>query len=307
MPQVSVVIPTYNRADVLQRAIDSVFAQSFDGFEIVVVDDGSTDETEDVVRQYESERINYIQFEKNRGANAARNAGIGAARGNLVSFLDSDDELMPDHLKRVVDEFRRAPRSLGGVFTGFEILEDGDRIDVSATNPGEITMNQLITDYVTGGFSCCTVRSSVFEQVGMLDESLPACQDREFFIRLREYYDMRGIDEILVRYHRGPDRISSSKQRRLKGLDLLIQKHGDKFTQSEMAHVHYSRAFIYTRNGELETARRHFAKAFRTEPTNGKYLFHLLVSFLGNRVFEMVIDLKRRAKLVGHDTLDNHS
>ncbi|GGN16681.1 glycosyltransferase family 2 protein [Halarchaeum nitratireducens] len=99
-PRVSVVIPAYRRADVLPRAIDGALAQTVTALEVIVVDDGSPDDTESVVRAYDDPRVRYVAHETNRGVSAARNTGVDAARGDYVAFLDSDDEWLPRKLDR---------------------------------------------------------------------------------------------------------------------------------------------------------------------------------------------------------------
>ena len=93
-PTVSVIIPTYNRAHLVGRAIKSVLNQTYRDFEIIVVDDGSTDNTKDIIKEFQKKdkRIKYIPYEKNKGGSAARNTGIKAAKGEYIAFLDSDDE-----------------------------------------------------------------------------------------------------------------------------------------------------------------------------------------------------------------------
>lgn len=99
IPTVSVVIPTYNRAHLVGRAIQSVLNQTYQDFEIIVVDDGSTDNTEEVVKSFNDPRIRYIRHDQNRGGSAARNTGIKMARGEYIAFQDSDDEWLPEKLE----------------------------------------------------------------------------------------------------------------------------------------------------------------------------------------------------------------
>lgn len=108
MPKVSVVIPTYNRAHVLLETLQSVFAQTFQDFEIWIIDDGSVDNTREVVARFSEGRVHYV-WQKNKGESAARNYGIQASNGELVAFLDSDDLWMPEMLARVVDFLDRHP------------------------------------------------------------------------------------------------------------------------------------------------------------------------------------------------------
>ena len=108
-PTVSIIIPTYNRAHLIGRAIQSVLNQTYQNFEIIVVDDGSTDNTEEMIKEFQKhdKRIKYIRHEKNRGGAAARNTGIKVARGEYIAFQDSDDEWLPEKLEKQMDVFQR--------------------------------------------------------------------------------------------------------------------------------------------------------------------------------------------------------
>lgn len=117
-PAVSVIIPSYNRAHMLGTAINSVLAQVFQDWELIVVDDGSTDNTEEVVHAFGDERIRYIRQGRNSGASAARNRCLAVSRGRYVAFLDSDDEWFPEKLTRQMAVFRQSALVPGAVYTG---------------------------------------------------------------------------------------------------------------------------------------------------------------------------------------------
>src|SRR5215212_3810304 len=104
LPRIAVIMPAYNRAGLIGRAIDSVLAQDFDDFELIVVDDGSADDTVEVVRRYDDPRVRLVELGRNQGSNAARNAGIRSASAPLIAFLDSDDAYLPHKLSTVVAE-----------------------------------------------------------------------------------------------------------------------------------------------------------------------------------------------------------
>ena len=127
-PTVSVIIPTYNRAHLVDRAIQSVLNQTYKDFELIIVDDGSTDNTEDIIKEFQKkdERIKYIRHEENRGGSAARNTGIKAAKGEYIAFLDSDDEWLPIKLGRQISEFTNKSK-IALVYTGRIIIEEGER------------------------------------------------------------------------------------------------------------------------------------------------------------------------------------
>src|SRR6056297_1399486 len=122
MPTVSVIVPTYNRADSLPRTIDSVLAQTHDDLELVVVDDASTDDTETVVERYEDDRVTYLEHATNRGGSAARNTGIRASDGDYVAFLDSDDEWHPEKLERQVRELESRSEEWVAAYCGVEMV-----------------------------------------------------------------------------------------------------------------------------------------------------------------------------------------
>ena len=115
---VSVIIPTCNRAHLIGRAVKSVLAQTYRDIEVIIVDDGSTDNTEEVVKSFDDPRIRYVKLDVNKGAAAARNAGIRLARGGFVAFQDSDDEWCREKLADQMDSFRDLSMKTGVVFTG---------------------------------------------------------------------------------------------------------------------------------------------------------------------------------------------
>ena len=106
-PTISVIIPTYNRADFIGRAIESVLDQTYQDFEIIVIDDGSKDNTENIVKSFDDTRITYIRLKDNKGAAVARNTGIGTARGKFIAFQDSDDEWLPQKLAKQMEVFEK--------------------------------------------------------------------------------------------------------------------------------------------------------------------------------------------------------
>lgn len=124
-PTVSVILPTYNRAHLVGRAIQSVLDQMYQDFEIIVVDDGSGDNTEEIINGFTDTRIRYVKHQKNKGGSAARNTGIKLAKGKYIAFQDSDDEWLPDKLEKQMKAFKKASDEVGVVYTGFHRIKDG--------------------------------------------------------------------------------------------------------------------------------------------------------------------------------------
>ncbi|MDL0138591.1 glycosyltransferase family A protein [Halobacterium salinarum] len=296
MPTVSVIIPTYNRADVLPSTIDSVLSQSYDDFECIVVDDASTDDTETVVSNYDDERIRYLCHDNNRGANAARNTGIQAATGTYISFLDSDDELLPENLAITTAALEKRP-DCAGVFTSFYTVRDGNVESVSIAQPGEMPFERICSENAIGGFTCVMFHTDVFDDIGLLDESFRSYQDWDFFIRVITNHHMVGIDEVLAIHHLHRQQISSNKRRKFDGQDRFIEKHGKKLTRVGRANIQYTRGFIYADHDEYDNAAHAFKTAFKKYPYNFLYLYYYIAARCGKHVYSNADSLKKRAKV----------
>lgn len=297
MPTVSVVVPTYNRADCLPRAIDSVLGQTFADFEVIIVDGPSTDSTPDIVREYDDNRLRYIRFEEKQGANAARNAGIRAAEGEFISFLDSDDTFHSRNLEVTTDRLQRASPDCAGVFTSFAYLEGGEITNVSYAPEGEISHEELQGNSI-GGFSAIMLRTDVFDEIGMLDENLVYCDDLDLFIRTLRRHTLIGINKILVDYFIHSERMSSDPKRKLRGYEQFLEKHGEDLPPLMMGYLHYARAFLYIESGELRAAQREFLRAIRVNPKRFRYYYHLGATLFGIRGFEASLDIKQRLNLL---------
>lgn len=202
-PLVSVVIPNYNYARYLSEAIDSVLAQTYPKIEVIVVDDGSTDESIPKLRQYGS-RIQYIQ-QKNQGVAAARNRGIHQSVGELIAFLDADDYWLPLKIERQVEQFIKAP-GLGmvhcgviefGEVTGVEVIRlDGQQGDVA----DELLLLQR--SVILGGGSGLIVQRSILEEIQGFDTRLSTSADWDLFYRIARKYRVGFVAEPLVKYRR---------------------------------------------------------------------------------------------------------
>ncbi|QRV15892.1 glycosyltransferase [Haloterrigena salifodinae] len=213
MPRVSVVIPTYDRAETLPRAIDSALAQTIDDLEVVVVDDGSTDETPSVLADYDDPRVRPVVHATNQGANVARNTGIEHARGEYVAFLDSDDEWRPEKLERQLDALEGRSEEWVGVYcdSTYELSGANDRLrgvaasalarsdDEPVRGGGEELIGPILADEVQpGAGSTLLVRTDVAREVGGFDEELDRFQDPEFCLRVLKAGKLAYVDEPLV-------------------------------------------------------------------------------------------------------------
>jgi glycosyltransferase involved in cell wall biosynthesis len=204
-PAVSVILPTYNRAALLGRAIRSVLGQSYTDFELLVIDDGSTDETSNVVADFRDRRIRYISLAHNTGAGAARNVGIRMARGKFLAFQDSDDEWLPSKLVKQMSAFERGSVRLGMVYSDMQkILGDGTATYFAAPSvPSNRLINPTIRFYQVCnlGIQSAVIKREYLDAAGHFNESLPAFEDLEMFIRLSRQCEFYRLREPLVRYY----------------------------------------------------------------------------------------------------------
>jgi glycosyltransferase involved in cell wall biosynthesis len=204
LPKVSVIIPAYNYARFLPGAIQSVLDQTFRDFELIVVDDGSTDDTADVVSPYARRHgVIYIRQE-NRGLSAARNTGIRHAGGELVAFLDPDDLWLPEKLQRQV-ALMDANADVGLSYCMVDFIDgEGQRLpELSWPHPEGATYKDLLyLNWVTGSGSSVMVRRSVFDGAGLFDESLRGLEDMDMWLRILRHHKSGHVDEVLARIRR---------------------------------------------------------------------------------------------------------
>ena len=195
-PNVSVIIPTYNRAAMLKEAIDSVLAQDYSDFELIVVDDGSTDNTPDLLNGYR-DNVNWLR-QHNQGVSAARNRGVAAASGKFIAFLDSDDLWLPAKLT-VQTEFMKSNRDVLICQTEEIWIRNGVRVNPGKRHrkqSGMIFERSLALCLVSP--SAVMVRRGLFEEFGLFDESLPACEDYDMWLRVSSRRPIYLIDTPLI-------------------------------------------------------------------------------------------------------------
>jgi glycosyltransferase involved in cell wall biosynthesis len=199
---------------------------------VIIVDDGSTDETPQLVSQFEAVRS--IRFEHNRGGAAARNAGIEAARGEFVAFLDSDDEWVPTKTRRQVDVMWGSP-AIGAVYCRHFVQDDatGQRIEAfSELNTGSIR-RELFRGRCPRSVSLFLVRRTALEQVGGFDESLSGFQDADLWIRLSDDWEFGAVDEALVVVHEHAGaRVTTDPIVRERALESFLDKWREPMTQA---------------------------------------------------------------------------
>jgi len=234
---VSVLTPTYNRAEVLWRAIESVHQQRYQKYEHIIVDDGSTDDTRATVQACDHDRLRYTQLSENRGVAAALNRGIEISTGEYISFLDSDDVYFPDRLAETSRILDSAGSNVGGVYHRFRRTSDGS---VGGHVPKTlITQSDLADRNLIVGNSNTMYRADAVDTVGGFDESFDSAVDYDFQLRLAEHFDLVGIDRVLARKDDTVSGIQDNPEVVRQGERRLLAKHQSVLTASPVSQRYY--------------------------------------------------------------------
>ncbi len=282
-PKVSVVIPTCNRPDMVARAVRSVLDQTYQDFEVIVVDDGLQKRADLAVRAISDPRVCYIAHDTNKGGSAARNTGIRAARGGYIAFLDDDDEWVSDKLEMQVKALDHAGNDVGFCFTAVTI-DTGERKIRTIVEEGARSYYPLALSRLKGFLTVTLViKRHVFEKVGIFDETFPSHQEAELMIRVAKDFKGLGINIPLVLVNNRDDHehIASNRMKRIEGRLLLIKKHKAEFKEHPdiLAKHYFWLALQYRNVGQQEKARGALGKAIALK-IRPVYIKHYLLFYV---------------------------
>jgi len=295
MPQVSVVIPTYNRATLIGETLDSVLAQTYRDFEVIVVDDGSTDNTPAVINAGYKGLVRYIRQE-NAGQAAARNTGIRIANGTYIAFLDDDDLWLPHKLARQMPLFESNPATVW-VYCDAQVFDDttGQPLhNFSQINPphaGQVAHHLLQRDFIASPTPI--IRRAIFEKVGYFDESglIRRREDWEMWLRIAAVYTVDYLPEVLARYrvHSGSATQTESAYEVYQSRAAVIERavafapqiYGPIRAQAMAALCLFTGRQLALA-GQPAQARQMFTQAIRWQPALLSAYNHWLLSWLGS-------------------------
>ena len=223
-PTVSVIMAAYNHAAYIAQAITSVLSQSWQDLELIVIDDGSTDRTREVVTGF-ADPVRYI-YQENQGQGGARNTGIAHARGEYISFLDDDDLWLPDYLETVMAVLRPRPE-VGALYAVCQVI-DSEGNPLPQVMSRVVPTEEMYDTLVEGGWFpplVVTVRKSVMDDVGPLDLSLRGTDDWELWLRVAKKYPFMGISDVVARYRMHGGGLSANTEHMLADKKKAISKH----------------------------------------------------------------------------------
>jgi glycosyltransferase involved in cell wall biosynthesis len=207
-PVVSVIIPTYNSVHFVTQAIASVLAQTFQDFEVLVIDDGSTDNTKEVLKKKYGDKIHYL-FKTNGGVSSARNFGIEKAKGKYLAFLDADDIWLPEKLEKQISLLEAAPE-IGLCYAGAIVVDEdlNPKNYVEAEQYEDATEGLLLKMNILI-LSSSFIRSEIVRQTGGFDSEFSTCADKEYWLRLSLLTKLAPVEDYLVKYRQVSGSMSS--------------------------------------------------------------------------------------------------
>ena len=299
VPLVSVVIPTHNRANMIGRAIESVLSQTYTNFEVIVVSDGSTDNTEKVVNSFSDHRIILLKHDESRGASAARNTGMRAARGKYIAFLDDDDEWTPNKLELQLPVITNSPPEVGLVYAWMDYVYKGNSIKFHAPRLRGDVFKEMLDKQAIGGCPTIIIKREVLDIVKGFDEELIYLNDCDFIRRVTKDFHVDFVPKVLALIQIGHrDRLSvSNPQRELKVIKAL-QKRLTLFEDDFKSHprawsnVLFQIARCHFKLGQLHNALSYIYKALKKNPFNISIYLSLPLAF-GRRALR-ILNFRRK-------------
>ena len=291
MPKVSVIIPTHNRAEFLHSAITSVLNQTFQDFEIIIIDDASNDHSREVIANFNDARIKVRHNQVSKGAAGSRNIAIMNSNCEYIAFLDDDDEWLPEKLKIQACLLDNSPPEVGGVCTGYFTIEKSGRI-LSTVNPEMIDLskgNPIAT-------SSILLRRECFEKCGMFDESMLACSDYDMWIRMSKKFCFKIVKNTLMKYYINENGLTFNYEKKVRSLEILLRKHENFFKKDYKGYSkqYFELGVFYCYNGELQKGRRAFSKSIRKNPFEIRSYFNFIISLLGVKNFKKLKEAKEK-------------
>ncbi len=223
-PKVSIIIPNYNHGDYLPQAIESALAQTYPHVEVIVVDDGSTDHSAQVLARY-ADRVRCIHQE-NAGLSAARNTGLGMARGDYIALLDADDMLEPDYLQTLVPVLEENPE-IGGIYCGYRFVDEHNRPLPEVQN--RVVLSAEFYNALLGGNflvpESMLLRRRCYQEAGPFDTALTACEDWDMWLRIARRERVVGTARVLSRHRVLPGSMSSDPARMIRNRLQVLARH----------------------------------------------------------------------------------
>ena len=303
MPKVSVIIPAYNSERFLDRTIRSVINQTYKNWELLVVDDGSTDNTKEIIKSWgqKDERIRGIFLEQNSGAPAhPKNVGIQNSKGKYIAFLDHDDEWLPTKLEKQIELFEESDNpKLGFVSCNAIYVYTKQSITKEYKIPQhKNSFLALLESNFIPGCSSIVIKKLAIKNVGFFDENFEMIDDWDMWIRIAQKYDFDFVPESLFKYYIHGGNITKilSAGKKIEDLQYLLKKHMGYYKMFPKAYSIRMRKLgtRYILDGQILKGKRYFLESIKINPLNIKSYVYFLI--YGSKFYKMLSYVKRKIK-----------
>jgi glycosyltransferase involved in cell wall biosynthesis len=292
---VSIILACYNGARWIGKAIESILTQTYKDFEILIIDDGSTDNSKKIVNSYFDQRVRYF-YQRNRGFSAAVNRGIKESRGNLIGFIGQDDLWMPNKLELQIKYFSEH-KYVDLVYSDFYSFNSKDRIiriikgasnDFSSKQ--EIVMQLFLGNFI--GFETVLLKKKCFDEIGLLDERMVAFSDHDIWLRIAGSFKIGYLALPLVKKREHKSQLSNAKEIVMRDEFLIVKKAIDRYPFLKRVELrklfllYYAWGTYLLTTGKDKEARQKLIKAIRCQPWQLKAVGALLVPVLYSFVLD---------------------
>lgn len=293
-PLVSIIVPSYNGEKFIAKAIRSVLLQTYKNWELIIVEDGYTDKTEEIVDSFLDKRINYIKKEHS-GISKTRNVGIKEANGEYIAFLDQDDVWLPEKLSVQIEYMQKSDSSVGLVYCKNYVLQNGKIIMRKREKGGKAV---LVKEYFfKSGILPSSVllsRKCLFE-VGLFDEKLELLEDYDLWIRVSNRYKFLYLNKPLFiyvlhkgQYHRNKLKMIKSREYVHKKYEHILKGHNNILSS-----MYFRNGHGLFELGDAKKGRYYLIKAIKASNFSAKCIFAYLLSLLGNKTYRLFFYIKR--------------
>jgi glycosyltransferase involved in cell wall biosynthesis len=294
-PTVSVIIPTYNRPQELMAAIGSVLNQTYQDFEIIIVDQSEGDRAQQIISDLGEERIRYVECRREgnfRGVSKARNQGIKMAHGRFLAFLDDDDLWLPNKLEKQVMLMENSSPNVGLIYCGCKRISVIDNELIKVDVPKH--RGDVAQDIMRSGFILTIttlIRKECFENVGMFDETMEIAEDWDMWVKIGKAYHFDYIPDALAIYNVRPNAYNGPKP--LLAWETVILKHIQDMSKKTAGSVYNRAAIAFYFVGDKVKAKKYSALALSNE-IKWNYVAARLLFLFGPKFFSTVLRITKR-------------
>lgn len=304
---VSVIIPVYNGEKYIAEALESVFNQTYSNYEVVVVDDGSTDGSEQIIDQY-SDKVKFIK-QTNSGPAGARNNGIKNSIGEYIAFLDCDDIWVPEKLQEQVNRLENN-KEFGLVYSDFGKFDEHGVIEQSASQSRNLFMpSGNIFPYLFFDPLCWTstvlVKRSCLDEIGIFDEDkkIQIAEDYDLWLRISRKFEIGYLDSVTAMYRQAPNSLTTKGGRgftaetymlskTVKAFPEILDEIGRRNVNKRFSVPYFEFGYFQSLSGMKREARKNFLKAISFWPTNFKYWANFFATFLSQNLVSRIRRIK---------------